>query len=416
LKVAILGFGTVGSAVARILCDQPANSPLRLTHIFNRDVERKRVDWVAGDVRWFSDVEQVLGSDADIIVELVGGLEPAHDWVARALAMGKSVVTANKKLIAKNGPQLSALARLHGCAISFGASVAGGVPVIDALQEGLAGDQLYKVCGILNGTCNFILTKVECEGVSFEEALAAAQSAGFAEADPTDDVDGYDARSKLVILTRIGLKAIVAPEQIPCTSIRKLGAIDFTYAHELGCTIRQISRAQRSDEQIYASVQPALVPIESSMAHITGSLNLVVSSGKYGGQTAFSGHGAGGHSTAVAVVSDLLDIARQRNRARPHAAADELPVTGNFASKHYLRFTVRDRPGIVAAIANTLAKHEINIDALLQKPGFDKDALPFVVTLEQCAAEQLEAAMREISKFDFLVHAPLTMPILTKEL
>ncbi len=418
LKIAILGFGTVGSAVARILCDQPAHSPLRLTHVFNRNVERKRVDWVAEDVLWSSDVEQVLASDADIVVELVGGLDPAHDWISRALASGKSVVTANKKLIAQHGPQLSALARQHGGAIAFGASVAGGVPVIDALQKGLAGDHLYKVCGILNGTCNYILTKVEREGASFASALAEAQLAGFAEADPTDDVDGYDARAKLVILTRIGLKAVVQPEQIPCTSIRDLAAVDFTYAHELGCTIRQISRAARSDGHIYASVQPALVPIESPMAHITGSLNLVLSSGKYGGQTAFSGHGAGGHSTAVAVVSDLLDIARGRagKSARPPAAADVLPVTGNFASEHYLRFTVRDRPGIVAAIANALAAHGINIDALLQKPGFAKDALPFVVTLEQCPSEQLEAAMREIRTLDFLVQAPLTMPILTKEL
>jgi len=416
LKVAILGFGTVGSAVARILSDQPAHSPLRLTHVFNRDVERKRVDWVADDVRWYSDVEQVLASDADIIVELVGGLEPAQEWITRALTLGKCVVTANKKLIAQHGPQLSALARKHGGAISFGASVAGGVPVIDALKEGLAGDQLYKVCGILNGTCNYILTKIERESVSFEAALDEAQHAGFAEADPTDDVDGFDARSKLVILTRIGLKAIVLPEQITCTSIRSIGAVDFTYAHELGCTIRQISRAERRDGQICAAVQPALVPIDSPMAHITDSLNLVLSSGKYGGQTAFSGHGAGGHSTAVAVVSDLLDIARRRNRARPEGPADVLAVSGNFASKYYLRFTVRDRPGIVAAIANTLAVHKINIDALLQKPGFDKDALPFVVTLEQCSAEQLDGAMREISKLDFLVHAPLTMPILTKEL
>jgi homoserine dehydrogenase len=418
LKVAILGFGTVGSAVARILCDQPEHSPLKLTQVFNRNVARKKVDWVREDVRWSSDIEQVLGSDADIIVELVGGVDPAHDWITRALIAGKSVVTANKKLIAQHGPQLSDLARKHGGTLFFGASVAGGVPVIDALQEGLAGDQLYKVCGILNGTCNYILTKVEREGVSFATALTGAQGAGFAEADPTDDVDGYDARAKLVILSRIGLKAVVQPEQIPCTSIRSIGAVDFTYAHDLGCTIRQISRAERRDGHIYASVQPALVPIESPMAHITGSLNLVLSSGKYGGQTAFSGHGAGGHSTAVAVVSDLLDIARGRCgcNVRARVAADVLPVSGNFASEYYLRFTVRDRPGIVAAIANALATHHINIDALLQKPGFPKDALPFVVTLEQCPAEQLEAAMRDIRKLDFLVQSPLTMPILTKEL
>ena len=418
LKVALLGFGTVGSAVARILCDQPEDSPLKLTQVFNRNVAKKKVDWIPEDVRWSSDIEQVLASDADIVVELVGGVDPAHDWISRALSSGKSVVTANKKLIAQHGPRLSDLAREHGGALFFGASVAGGVPVIDALQEGLAGDQLYKVCGILNGTCNYILTKVEREGVSFEAALKGAQGAGFAEADPTDDVDGYDARSKLVILSRIGLKAVVQPEQIPCTSIRSIGAVDFTYAHDLGCTIRQISRAERRDGNIYASVQPALVPIESPMAHITGSLNLVLSSGKYGGQTAFSGHGAGGHSTAVAVVSDLLDIARGRCgcKVRQYVKADVLPVSGNFASEYYLRFTVRDRPGIVAAIANVLAAHRVNIDALLQKPGFPKGALPFVVTLEECPAEQLDAAMRDIRKLDFMVQAPLTMPILTKEL
>ncbi len=416
LKVAILGFGTVGSAVARILCDQPASPYLRLTHVFNRDVERKRVDWVADDVLWTSDVEQVLASDANIVVELIGGIEPAYDWVSRALASGKFVVTANKKLIAQHGPQLSALAREHGGALYFGASVAGGVPVIDALQEGLAGDRIFKISGILNGTCNYILTKLESEGVSYAEALAGAQAAGFAEADPTDDVDGYDARAKLVILTRIGLKVIVQPEQVSCTSIRCIEAVDFTYAHELGCTIRQISRAERRDGNVYASVQPALVPIDSPMSHITGSLNLLVSTGQYGGQTAFSGHGAGGHSTAVAVVSDLLAIARSERTARPRSFAVPMPITGNFESKHYLRFTVRDRPGIVAAIANALAVHNINIDALLQNPGFDKNALPFVVTLEPCPAEQLEAAIRDISKLDFLLHAPLSMPILTKEL
>lgn len=415
LKVALLGFGTVGSAVARILSEQPANGPLRLTQVYNRNVERKKVDWAGAHVQWTSDLEQIFNSDADVIVELVGGMEPAREWMERALQAGKSVVTANKKVIAQHGPQLSQIAVQHGVSLAYGASVAGGVPVIDALQEGLSGDQLTKVCGILNGTCNFILTTVERDGVSFDEALKGAQKAGFAEADPTDDVDGFDARSKLVILTRIGLKAIVQPAQVPCTTIRSLRAIDFVYAHELGCTVRQISRAERKDEHIYAAVEPALVPIESQLAHITGSLNLVQSTGKFGGQTAFSGHGAGGHSTAVAVVSDLLDIARG-SHARQPVAADVLPVTGNFSSAFFLRFIVKDRPGIVAAIANLLAKHQINIDALLQKPGFDRDALPFVVTLENTPAEQLEAAMQDIRKLDFLTTPPLAMPILTKEL
>ena len=406
LKVAILGFGTVGSAVARILCDQPAHSPLHLTHVFNRDVERKRVDWVADDVRWSSDVEQVLASDADIIVELVGGIDPAYDWVSRALTSGKSVVTANKKLIAKHGPQLSALARQHGGALSFGASVAGGVPVIDALQEGLAGDRSTKSAASSTAPATTFSPSWRAKASPLPKPLPGRRAAGFAEADPTDDVDGYDARAKLVILTRIGLKAIVQPEQIPLRldPLHRAPWISPTPMSSAAPFARSHGPSAARERSMPRS-QPALVPIDSPMAHITGSLNLLVSSGQYGGQTAFSGHGAGGHSTAVAVVSDLLAIARGRANARvpvrwPHA----LPVSGNFASKHYLRFTVRDRPGIVAAIANALAAHQINIDALLQKPGFNKDALPFVVTLEQCPAEQLDAAMRDIGKLDFLVH------------
>ena len=246
--MALVGFGTVGRSVARILSGDPSH--LQLTHIVNRDVERKRVDWLPDHIRWTDNFEDALADSVDIVVELVGGLEPAGDWVRRALLAGKSVVTANKQLIAHHGAELLELARRQGCQLAFGASVAGGVPVVSGLQEGLAGDRLYKVCGILNGTCNYILSKIEEGGVGFAEALREAQKLGYAESDPTDDVEGFDARAKLAILARVGLNCEVWPGDIACRSIASLEAVDFLYARDLGCTIRQISSAELKDGRL----------------------------------------------------------------------------------------------------------------------------------------------------------------------
>ena len=244
LKVALVGFGTVGRSVAKLLCLDP-NGPLLLTHIFNRNIDKKRVDWVPDRVRWTENIDDLLSSDSDVIVELVGGLQPAGDWIRRALRAGKSVVTANKLLIAESGPDLLKLARDTGQRIEFGASVAGGIPAIVAIQEGLAGDRLSKIEGILNGTCNFILTQMEANGASFAEALKEAQERGFAEANPRDDIEGFDARAKLVILTQAGLRLQVRSDQIPCAPISTVEAVDFIYAREIDCTIRQISLAQK---------------------------------------------------------------------------------------------------------------------------------------------------------------------------
>jgi homoserine dehydrogenase len=281
LSVALAGFGTVGSSVARILTENPP-AGLRLTQICNRNYARKRVDWLAADVHWTDDINDVLASDADIFVELIGGLDPAGDWVRKALKSGKSVVTANKQLIARSGAELVRLASENGQHIAFGASVAGGIPVISGLQEGLAGDQLLKLCGILNGTCNYILSRIETAGVSFEEALREAQKLGFAEADPTEDVDGLDARAKLTILASAGLRVSVKHSDIPARSISMLEPIDFEYAKLLDSTIRQISRAEKSNGQLLASVEPMLVHRSSPLASVEGGQNLVMSTGKFG--------------------------------------------------------------------------------------------------------------------------------------
>jgi homoserine dehydrogenase len=290
LKIAIVGFGTVGSSVARILSER-AGEDLRLTHIFNRQVARKRVGSFSPAIRWTEDINDVLSSDAHIVVELIGGLEPAGEWIRKALKSGKSVVTGNKQLIARHGAELVRLALENGQHIAFGASVAGGVPVISGLQEGLAGDELVELCGVLNGTCNYILTRIESAGVTFADALKEAQKLGFAEADPTDDVDGLDARAKLTILARTGLRVSADLESISAQTISVIEPVDFEYAKLLDCTIRQLSRARKTTKKLFATVGPALVHASSPLARVEGARNLVMSTGKFGGETVFAGHG-----------------------------------------------------------------------------------------------------------------------------
>ena len=417
LKVALAGFGTVGRSVAKLLTQDP-HGPFVLTEICNRNIQRKKVDWIPRSVRWTEDINDVLSSDADILVEVVGGLEPAGEWVSKALRAGKSVVTANKQLIADRGPELLRLARQTGRQLQFGASVAGGIPAIIAIQEGLAGDRLYRIAGILNGTCNYILTKMEATGAGFEDALKEAQELGFAEADPTSDVEGYDARAKLVILTQAGLHVNVRGEQIPCAPISPVDAVDFGYARELNCTIRQISVAQKDSSKglhLLAAVRPTLVPLASLTAHVQRNQNLGIATGEFAGPIVLSGFGAGGDPTAVAVVSDLYVIARQSNAAPADTgelAEDPDSVSGDFVVPHYVRFVVKDRPGIVAEVATVFAKFGISIDALLQRPGYPHSALPFIMTLESCSSTVLDGALEEIGALDFHVARPLCLPIL----
>ena len=320
LRIAIFGFGTVGSSVARILVESKPQG-LELTHVFNRGVARKRVDWAPASVVWSEDADAVLASDVDVIVELAGGLDPAGTWVRRALEAGKSVVTANKKLIAYHGIDLERLAAAKGGHLKYGAAVAGGIPVIPGLEQGMAGDRIERIEGILNGTCNFILSKME-NGAEYAPVLAEAQAKGYAEADPTEDVGGFDARAKLAILMRLALRVQVDPEEIVPRPITTVAAVDFSYARDLGCTIRQVARAEQVDGRLAATVGPMLVALRSPLAWSQGTENMVIATGHYGGDVVFSGHGAGGHPTAVAVVSDLLALAHGSRRVEiPSAPA-----------------------------------------------------------------------------------------------
>jgi len=412
-RVALIGFGTVGRATAKILCDSDQKA-LRLTHIVNRNVERKKQPWVPSDVIWTEDVDWVLRSDVAIVIELIGGLTPAEQIVRRALESGKSVVTANKQLIARHGPELLELAAKHACHLEFGASVAGGVPVLPALRTGLSGDRLHGIAGILNGTCNYILSRIESARIPFSEALEEAQARGYAEADASEDLDGGDARAKLAILALAGLHTRVAPESIRARTIRAVDSVDFDYASELDCTIRQISRAELKDATLLAEVGPCLVPKNSPFGRVQRNLNLVLTSGHYGGDMAFLGAGAGGDPTAVAVVSDVRFLAQGLAGKRQDAASQisNPAISNDFETPWYLRFFVKDQPGIVARLAQILAAHGLNIDALLQKPGFEKASLPFVITLEPCRDSALHPALEEMSSLDFSIRPCLCLPIL----
>ena len=414
-RVAILGFGTVGSAVAQLLRAQRF-AGIELTHVFNRGVERKRTGVTAkglgADILWTDRIEDVLNADVDVIVETIGGIDPLEGWLKKALSNGKHVVTANKQLIAYKGAGLAKLARDNGRVLVYNAAVAGGVPVLPATLHGLQGDRITRLSGILNGTCNFMLSHME-KGEEYADVLKQAQAHGYAEADPTADVDGYDARAKLCILVRAAMQAGISPDEVPAQTIRNIAAIDFHYARELGCTVRQIARAELRDNLVHARVGPMLVPKSSPIAWSHGTQNMVVTTGVFGGDVVFSGHGAGGNPTAVAIVSDLLAVVHGSNSVA--LPVRKRAVTGEFLAPHYLRFLVRDKPGIVSAISGALAKVGANIDSILQRPGYPKDALPFVVTTEPCLTSTVDAAVKLIAKMPTMLEPPLCLQMLTDD-
>ena len=415
LRIALLGFGTVGSSVARILVERPELADrLQLTHLFNRNVQRKRAGWVPASVVWTESIDEVLAARPDVVVEVMGGVEPAREWLMRAIDQGAAVVTANKMLLATHGPEILALAARRGTPVRFEAAVGGGVPLIHGIRDGLAGDILTGVAGILNGTCNYIVSRMAASGESMDVVLPDAQRLGYAEADPSADVDGHDAAAKLVVLAGIAFHRHLQLADVPKRSIRPLSSADFQYARRLGCTIRQVSQVQTVGEAFHAFVGPALVAEGSSFGRNMGANNVVNTYGRYGGRSSFSGAGAGGPATAVAVVSDLLALTGTRGTADGESwiPATTVPPPPR---PYYLRFAIRDRPGIVATIAAALARQSINLEAMLQDPGHPKDRLVFVITVEPCEEAALTAALSDIGQADWHTEPPLALPMLVAE-
>lgn len=428
IRVGIIGLGNVGGGTLRLLRDNAAaieaklGFPLQVSAICSRSVLHAPNQAVAFHPYAFrtSDWRDLIARpDVDIVAELVGGTTVGKAILETAFDAGKPVVTANKELLAEHGAELWSRACERGADLGLEASVAGGIPIVTALREGIVGDRIDSLAGILNGTSNYVLTEMERTGAPLEEVLRRAQELGYAEADPSADIDGYDARSKLAILAALAFGVRVSPRQIPVGGIRRVRAIDFAYARRLGHTIRLLATARHGSDGLRLAVRPALVDRHAILASVTGSYNAVWVGGQ-GGDTFYYGKGAGPAPTGVAVVSDLMALARGlRNggaqRAKPFAYArlePHAPVSSATEERQfYLRFRVRDRPGILAQLAAILAEQGVSIEAVLQEPQFDKQDLPFVTTVEPARRQALEVALEKMRGLDFLVDEPLALPL-----
>jgi homoserine dehydrogenase len=429
VRVAIIGYGTVGQGAARILTEnreeihRKTGVLLDLVSVCSRTVHQKDTSFLPPEVQRLTDWHTALAdSSVDVVAELIGGTDVACDVVTAALKAGRAVVTANKNLLAEKGTELEACAASHSPGLHCEASVAGGIPVLAAIREGLAGDRIESLYGILNGTCNFILTKMESEGREMSDVLAEAQRLGYAEADPSADVEGYDARFKLAILARMAFGGEIPLASIPCQGITRVSRVDFDYAHSLGSTIRLLGSARRmADGAISLFVRPMLISRSHMLAKVEGSYNAVWVNGVRGGDTLYYGRGAGADPTGVSVVADIIRAARDLRvgaRARvptlgfvqPEAPQARISIEGP-PTRHYLRFIIDDRPGIIAALSGVLARHQIGIDAVFQVPYPDKHNLPFVITLEPAPGAVVAQAVSEMEAFDFQREPPLHLVI-----
>lgn len=427
VNVGIIGTGNVGAGTLEILAenaDQIAlklGFPLQVKAVCSRHIQQKtlpgRLDGALRTTDWR---EVVSHPEIDIVAELIGGTTDAREVIESAISQHKSVVTANKELMALAGGDLWDRAIRGGVNIAMEASVAGGIPIHAVLREGISGDRVTALFGILNGTSNFILTEIEKSGAAFADVLAEAQRLGYAEADPTADVEGFDARSKLALLSALAFGERITPRDIYTEGISRLSPIDFQYAHHLGHTIRLLCSARQTPEGLLLSVRPALLPRETILASVQGAYNAVWVQGRYGADTFYYGRGAGSQPTGVAVVSDLMRVAREIRYGSPervspfaHERLGEykpLPISA-ARTGYYLRFRVKDRPGIIAALAGILASKHISLDAVLQLPTSNKEELPFVITVEPTSERSIREAVGEMADLDFQMERPLAMPM-----
>ncbi len=418
--IGIVGYGTVGQGTASVLRDHAEDITRRCgARLEVRIVcRRSPVAQPPAGVKVVSDWNAVVNSpEVDVIVETMGGTTHSREVVLAALRSGKPVVTANKNLLAEHGEELFALAREQHLPLGFEATVAGGIPVIRAIAEGTAGDRLRAIRGILNGTANYILTQMESQGLDFADCLAAAQKAGYAEPDPTFDVEGIDARDKLAILVRLAFGERLRAQDIPTMGISSISAVDIHYARRLSGTIRLIGAAESNGSGIEVSVRPWLVSNKSMLAKVEGVNNAVFLEGEKVGLQMFYGRGAGGEVTGVAVVSDLMEIggdfsvgSLSPKLLSGFLGGKELQVCREpRPCSWYLRLTVHDQPGIIARTAEIIARHGINIDSVVQEPHMEKARLSFVITVEPVSEPALQSAVKEIDRCPFMLEPVLVL-------
>jgi homoserine dehydrogenase len=416
IGIGLLGLGTVGAGVLKIFqqhkaaLEAKAGCRLLMQAVATRDVTRPREGLTLSDWPLTTDVERGLGDPGiAIVIELIGGLEPARTYLLRAMAAGKHVVTANKALLATHGRELFEEARRRGVLLGFEAAVAGGLPIIRALRDGLVANRILSIHGIVNGTSNFILTKMTDEGRAFGEVLREAQAAGYAEADPTLDIEGIDSAHKLQILASLAFRTAVDLKEIHTEGITGVTAEEIANARELGYRIKLLGIAKVTDDALEARVHPTMIPAESPLASVSGVFNAIVVSGDAVGDQMFYGRGAGQMPTASAVWSDAIEIAR-RAAYQHEALPEDLPLIGagglrlrpmeEIRSAYYLRVMAQDRPGVLAQVAGALGRHQISIASVLQKERSGVAAVPVVMMTHEARERDMRGALEEIDRLD----------------
>lgn len=425
VKIGVAGLGTVGAGTVKLLSEHRDNltdrsgSPMIVTAVSARDRTRDRGFSTEG-ITWHDDARDLAtDKNVDVVVETIGGSDGiAYDVCKAALENGKHVVTANKALIALHGVELARIADASNVTIAYEAAVAGGIPVIKALREGLAGNVISRVTGILNGTCNYILTTMREQGRDFADVLAEAQKLGYAEADPTFDVDGIDAAHKLAILTSLAFGVEVDFDAIAVEGIRSVSALDIQLAEELGYRIKLLAIAKQTSEGIEQRVSPVLVDRSTQISKVEGVFNAVVLEGDYVGPVVLQGRGAGERPTASAVVADLVDIAAGRNAPVFGVPADRLKKNVRASlEKHvgpyYLRLMVWDRPGVMAEVTATLAKHGVSMASMIQHGRAETEGgvVPVVFVTHETSEAAMSGALSDISAFESNSQPPVLMRI-----
>ncbi len=412
LRIGVCGVGTVGLATIEILRQQSdlisarAGRAVQVRHVGAR---REHADHDYGDARVSRDVMEVARDpEVDVLVELIGGTTVAYDLIKLAIEQGKDIVTANKALIAEHGNELFALAESAGVQIGFEAAVAGGIPIIKALRESMAANVVSQVAGIINGTGNFILTEMSSKGRAFDDVLSEAQALGYAEADPTFDIDGTDAAHKLVILASLAFGIPLDIDGPIKQGIDTLTPTDLDYAAELGYRVKHLGIARRNEDGIELRVHPTLIPEHKQIATVDGVLNAVMISGSAVGEVVLVGPGAGGAATASSVCADIIDVARHPNgtgpaMGQPAAGLNARPLvpSGEIASEWYVRLTVVDRPGVMSDVTQVLAGRGISIESLVQKaPAPGQTEVPIVLLTHMASESVITDAIDEITAFD----------------
>jgi homoserine dehydrogenase len=416
VRIGVLGLGTVGAGVVKILQTRAAmlqertGARLSLAAIADTDLTRPREGLDLAALPMTGDAARVLADPSiHVVIELVGGLEPARAFIMRALTAGKHVVTANKALLAHHGAELYDEARRRGVALGFEAAVAGGIPLIRAVKEGLVANRVLSLAGIVNGTCNYILSKMTDEGLDFSLVLKEAQAHGYAEADPTLDIEGMDSAHKLQILASLAFRTYVDLKDIHTEGITRITAQDIDYARELGFRIKLLAIAKVSGEGggVEVRVHPTMIPAASPLAAVSGVFNGIFLTGDAVGDLMFYGRGAGQMPTASAVVSDVVEIARRIAHGLPSLALDlpsvgpaPLPLTPMEAIRccYYLRVTAQDRPGVLSRVAGILGENDISISNVIQKGRGTREAVPVVMLTHEARERDMRAALAKIDR------------------